>query len=67
MPINDFNNVAVSPVSNPDIPVESVGSGNGGIGQVCDNHIITGGASLNSTLSAGNDSGHGNQELVRAI
>ncbi len=67
MPINDFNNVAVSPVSNPDIPVESVGSGNGGIGQVYDNHIITGGASLNSTLSAGNDSGHGNQELVRAI
>ncbi len=59
--------MAVSPVSNPDIPIDTVGSGNGGIGQVGDNHIITGGASLNSTLSAGNESGGGNQELVRAI
>jgi hypothetical protein len=57
----------VSPVSNPDIPIDTVGSGNGGIGQVGDNHIITGGASLNSTLSAGNESGGGNQELVKAI
>ncbi len=64
--INGFrNNAPVSPVSNPDILIDTLGSGQGGL-PVGDNHIITGGASLNSTLSAGNESGLPN-ELIRAI
>lgn len=60
----DMVNVPVSPISNPDaIPTDTIGSGHGG---PTDTRIITGGGSLNSTLSAG-ETGFGNQDLVRVI
>jgi hypothetical protein len=59
----DIKNAPVSPSSNPDIPIDTVGSGKG---NPLDSHIITGGGSLNSTLSAG-EAGLGNQDLIKVI
>jgi hypothetical protein len=55
MPVDSINLGPVSPISNPDIIIG---------GNVGDTRIITGGGSLNSTLSVGE---HGNHDLVRVI
>lgn len=62
--MNELANLPVSPLSNPDIPIDTVGSGNGG--PLGESRIITGGGSLNSTLSAG-EAGIGNQDLIKVI
>ena len=54
IPIEPINPGPVSPISNPDIIIGNAG----------DTKIITGGGSLNSTLTVGEN---GNQDLVKVI